>query len=125
MNGVKFFFSDKCNGCIVFIKTMKNYFDEYNFMDIQLYSSYGFDDQDVKALRKSKNVDDIFATKFVDVFVRNDEDTIVTRVQETESSVNKYELCRKIKNKRSRLRERLFFIIMILSRSLPDFPWLP
>ena len=26
------------------------YFDQTNFMDVQLYSSYGFDDRDVKAL---------------------------------------------------------------------------
>ena len=72
--------------------SVDKYFDEYNFMDIQLYSSYGFDDRDVDALRESKNIDELFATKFVDVFVKNDETSIVTRVQEIESNVNKYSL---------------------------------
>ena len=72
--------------------SVDKYFDEYSFMDIQLYSSYGFDDRDIDALRKSDNIDKLFATKFVDVFVKNDETSIVTRVQELESDVNKYVL---------------------------------
>lgn len=72
--------------------SVDKYFDEYNFMDIQLYSSYGFDDRDIDALEKSENIKDIFATKFTDVFVENDESTIVTRVQELENSLNEFEL---------------------------------
>ena len=72
--------------------SVDKYFDEYSFMDIQLYSSYGFDDRDIDALRKSDNIDKLFATKFVDVFVKNDDTSIVTRVQELESDVNKYVL---------------------------------
>jgi len=72
--------------------SVDKYFDESDFMDIQLYSSYGFDDRDIDALRESENIDKLFATKFVDVFVKNDETSIVTRVQELESDVNKYVL---------------------------------
>ena len=72
--------------------SVDKYFDDYNFMDVQLYSSYGFDDRDVNALHKAQNVEDIFATKFVDVFVENDESKIITRVQEIDSSVNNFEL---------------------------------
>jgi len=72
--------------------SVDKYFDEYSFMDIQLYSSYGFDDRDIEALNKSENIDELFATKFTDVFVRNDESTIVTRVQETDSPVNRFTL---------------------------------
>lgn len=72
--------------------SVDQYFDEYNFMDIQLYSSYGFDDRDIDALRESDNVDSLFATKFTDVYVKNDESTIVTRVQEMDSSVNRFSL---------------------------------
>ncbi|MBR5306233.1 MAG: ABC transporter permease, partial [Oscillospiraceae bacterium] len=72
--------------------SVDNYFDQYNFMDIQLYSSYGFDDDDIAVLRKADNIDDVFATKFTDVFVKNDESTIITRVQEIDSSINEFEL---------------------------------
>ena len=48
-------------------KSVDIYYDEYNFMDVQLYSSYGFDDEDIKAIKDTKNVDDVFATKYVDV----------------------------------------------------------
>ena len=72
--------------------SVDHYFDQTNFMDIQLYSSYGFDDRDIEALEKSENIDDIFATKFIDTFLKNDSGTVVTRVQEIDSDINKYEL---------------------------------
>lgn len=73
-------------------KSVDIYYDEYNFMDVQLYSSYGFDDEDIKAIKDTKNIDDVFATKYVDVFSSYEDTTYVTRVQELDSDVNKFEL---------------------------------
>ena len=68
------------------------YFDQTNFMDLQLFSSYGFDDRDVVALKKARQVDDVYPTRFVDVYVKQGDNTIVTRIQETDSTVNKITL---------------------------------
>lgn len=72
--------------------SVDKYFDDTNFMDIQLYSSYGFDNRDIEALEKADNIDALFATKFTDVFLKNDSSTVVTRVQEINSELNQYEL---------------------------------
>lgn len=72
--------------------SVDKYFDDTNFMDIQLFSSYGFDDRDVDALKAAKNVEDVYATKFVDVFAKDDESSIVTRVQETDCDMNTIQL---------------------------------
>ena len=73
-------------------KSVDIYYDEYNFMDVQLYSSYGFDDNDVKAMEEAETVDKIFATKFVDVLGMHKDLSYVTRVQEIDANVNQFEL---------------------------------
>ena len=73
-------------------KSVDIYYDEYNFMDVQLYSSYGFDQEDVEAIKDANVVEDVFATKFVDVFGTQNDAIFVTRVQEIDSSVNQFEL---------------------------------
>ena len=73
-------------------KSVDIYYDEYNFMDVQLYSSYGFGQEDVDVIKKASVVEDVFATKFVDVYGTQDEMIYVTRVQELDSSVNQFEL---------------------------------
>ena len=40
--------------------SVDKYFDDTNFMDIQLYSSYGFDDRDIEALEKAEKRVDLF-----------------------------------------------------------------
>ncbi|MBR5520365.1 MAG: ABC transporter permease [Oscillospiraceae bacterium] len=69
--------------------SVDKYMDESDFMDLQLYSSYGFDERDIEALEKSSVVQDIFPTKFTDVFTQKGESKIVTRVQELDSDVNR------------------------------------
>ena len=73
-------------------KSVDKYFDDANFMDVQIYSSYGFDDRDIEALKQAENVDDLFATRFIDTFLKNDTGIVVTRVQEIDSHINQYEL---------------------------------
>ena len=73
-------------------KSVDIYFDEYNFMDVQLYSSYGFDEEDVEKIRKADVVEDVFATKFVDVYGAQKDKIFITRVQEMNSAVNGFEL---------------------------------
>ena len=72
--------------------SVDDYYDEKNFMDVQLYSSYGFDDEDVKVLSEAHNVEEVFASKFIDVLGHSGEASYVTRVQELNSNLNQFEL---------------------------------
>ncbi len=63
--------------------------DEYSLQDVQLYSSYGFDDDDVKEISKQPVVDKVFASKAVDCYCRGDRgSSVVARVEEIERNVN-------------------------------------
>ncbi len=69
------------------------YDDSDNLQDLQIYSSYGFCDEDIKALADTRGVSDVFASRFVDVYGRGeDNEDYVVRVQEMTSDVNKIEL---------------------------------
>ena len=66
-----------------------DYNDEYKLQDIQIYSSYGFDDADVKALAEQEFVEEYFASKMMDVFVESQDGFIdVARVEELERNIN-------------------------------------
>lgn len=73
-------------------KSVDLYYDEKNFMDVQLFSSYGFNEEDVDYLKNQKIIEDVFASKFVDVFGKLDDQIYVTRVQEIDSHINEIEL---------------------------------
>ena len=63
--------------------------DEYNLQDLQLVSSYGFDEDDVKEIRKQSGIKDVFPSKFIDCYCkRSTGSSTVTRVEEIERNVN-------------------------------------
>ena len=72
--------------------SVDTYFDQTNFMDLQLFSSYGFDHRDVTALKKAPQTKDVYPTRFTDVYAKVGDRAVVTRVQELDSLVNKIEL---------------------------------
>ena len=73
--------------------SMDSYNDKYNLQDIQIYSNYGFCLEDIKKIKETEGVKDVFASRFVDVYAKgDDEKEIVARVEEINRSVNKYEL---------------------------------
>ena len=73
--------------------SMDIYNDKYNLQDIQLYSNYGFCFEDYLKIKNTEGVKDVFASRFVDVYAKGDnENEIVARVEEISRSVNKYEL---------------------------------
>lgn len=72
--------------------SVDTYFDQTNFMDLQLFSSYGFDHRDVTALKKAPQTRDVYPTRFTDVYAKTGDRAVVTRVQELDSLVNKIEL---------------------------------
>lgn len=67
------------------------YDDDCNLQDIQIYSSYGFDDNDIKALESEEFVHSYFASKMLDVYSESEDGyTAVTRVEELERDVNNF-----------------------------------
>ena len=76
---------------------MRNSVDKYNFdsnlHDIQLFSSYGFCDEDIEVIKEIDFIDGVFASKMQDVFIDvEDIGQRVIRLRELESDVNKIEL---------------------------------
>ncbi len=69
------------------------YDDEYDLFDLQVYSSFGFCNEDVKALESVEGVNEVYASKFVDALGKTSEgSSYVTRVQEIDPSINGYKL---------------------------------
>ena len=69
------------------------YFDEKKMQDLQLYSSYGFSIDDVKAVREIEDVDTVFPSKTIDCMVINSKgDESVARISEINRAVNGFTL---------------------------------
>ena len=67
--------------------------DEYNFQDLQIYSQYGFCEDDYKALKYTEGVKNVFPSKMIDMEVSiNDGDFVVGRICEADRLVNQFEL---------------------------------
>ena len=70
-----------------------SYDDEYKLQDIQIYSSYGFDDEDVKALSNQDFVSNYFASRMMDVYAETQDGFItIARLEETDRSMNEFML---------------------------------
>lgn len=97
--GVAFMYGLLANTNIMKL-SVDDYIKDNNLQDIQIYSNYGFNDDDIKVVKELENVEDVFASKTRDVFgVCNNEesnsntnDRFIVRVRELESNMNKYEL---------------------------------
>ncbi len=69
------------------------YSDENSLQDIQLYSSYGFDDADIEAISSLDYVDKVFASRFIDAYAEGENgEILVTRIEEADRSVAGFEL---------------------------------
>lgn len=70
------------------------YDDTYNLKDITIYSNYGFDDEDLSAVKKMTNVDNAELAKFVDVTGTSGSESRITRIHSyrEDASINQFEL---------------------------------
>lgn len=73
-------------------KSVDIYDDQNNLMDVQIYSSYGFCDDDIKAIKDTSGVLDVFGSKFIDAKALDEGKSYVTRIQEVDAKINKFEL---------------------------------
>lgn len=73
--------------------SVEKYYDDEKLYDIQIYSNYGFDDNDVKALNDLDYIEDVFASKSRDLNAKlSDTSGIVVRLLEIDSNLNGIEL---------------------------------
>lgn len=74
-------------------RSVDDYIDEANLYDIQIYSNFGFDENDKIALENQENIKQVFASRTRDVYMDNQNgEPFVARVLELESNINKFEL---------------------------------
>lgn len=75
--GVAFFSGIKISP-IVMRETVDRYYDEYNFMDVEVISTLGLTDDDVKEIKKLSNVNGVFPTYSMDVMSNlNNQDRVL------------------------------------------------
>ena len=90
--GVSFMMGLLSNYDIMKLSVEEKY-QENKIFDIQIYSLFGFDDNDINELKKEAYVGDIYASKTRDTFLRDkDNQEYVTRIAEVETNLNKIEL---------------------------------
>lgn len=68
------------------------YDDAYGLKDIQIYSNYGFSEEDIEAVRSLPEIREAEGTKFADVIASAGTDTYVTRVHawNPDDSINQF-----------------------------------
>jgi putative ABC transport system permease protein len=76
-------------------KSVDQYGDENDLQDIQIFSSYGFDENDIRAIRNQEFADKVFASRMMDVYADpGNGRASVTRLEEVERTVNRFVLTR-------------------------------
>lgn len=77
-------------------RTADKYYDDYNLMDLTLYSTLGFTDEDIDEISKVNGVLDVFATYSLDAITTIDSSESVLKVMgiplNNSNYVNKYKL---------------------------------
>ena len=77
--GVAFFVGIK-SAPLAMQKTVDQYYDDYNFMDLRLISTLGFTDQDVEAVKGLNDVSGVFPTFTQDVLTKYQDNELVIRL---------------------------------------------
>lgn len=93
--GVSFFSGVKVSP-IAMKKTADKYYDDYNFMDITIYSTLGFTEEDIAEIKKVDGVLNVFPTYTLDAIIKDENSEKVLKVMgiplEDEYKVNQYKL---------------------------------
>jgi len=78
---------------VIMEDSVDRYNDKYHLQDIQIFSSYGFDENDIDAIRSLEFVERCFPSKMIDVFSQGEDGSVfVTRVEETRRDIDQFEL---------------------------------
>lgn len=77
----------------IMLNSVDSYNKKLNLQDFQIYSNFGFCDDDIKAIKQLKSVKDVYPSKQIDVYCKNDcGETFVSRIREINSDINKFNL---------------------------------
>ena len=69
------------------------YDDSYHLQDIQIYSSYGFNEKDIAALHGQEYIERVFPSRLIDCYSENKDGTVrVTRAEEISRDVDQFVL---------------------------------
>ena len=77
--GVGFFVGVKATAPSMY-QTADQYFQRQNLMDLEIFSTVGFSDDDVEKIREVEHVDRVFPTYSADLLLDYDGDTLVTSI---------------------------------------------
>ena len=77
--GVAFFAGIKASAPDMRI-TADKYYDDYNFMDLRLLSTLGFDENDIDKIKKDENIEGIFPTSSMDVLTTINNNELVLKI---------------------------------------------
>ncbi len=91
--GVAFFLGLVSSGTVMSY-SVQVYDDELNLKDITVYSNYGFDEDDIDAVKVLDEVADAEGTKFADVYAASGSSIRVTRVHayNPDDTINQFQL---------------------------------
>jgi putative ABC transport system permease protein len=91
--GVAFFVGVSSSSSVMSASVDK-YDDELNLKDITIYSNYGFDQEDLTAVKKLSEVSDAELSYFVDVTATADANSMITRIHSynASSAINQFVL---------------------------------
>ncbi len=85
--GVSFYVGIKSTPLIMGYSIDK-YNDEYKLMDLTVYSAYGFNDDDIDAIKNIDGVSNAYGNNFLDVLTVRDGTKVVARIHSLSSDVN-------------------------------------
>ena len=78
---------------VIMEDSVDKYNDKYHLQDVQIFSAYGFDENDIEAIRAQEYINRCFPSKMIDVFSIGEDGTVlVTRVEETRRDINLFNL---------------------------------
>lgn len=90
------FFSGIKSAPIAMKETADKYYDDYNFMDFTLYSTLGFNDEDIKEISNLNGVLEVYPTYSLDALIKVNSSEIVLKVMEmpinNDDFINEYRL---------------------------------
>lgn len=73
-------------------KTLDVYFDEQNVMDIQVISTLGLTDDDIEAISKLENVEEVEGTYQTDAAVSVGDEEVIVKLETYSKNINKLQL---------------------------------
>lgn len=73
-------------------KTLDEYFDGLNVMDVQVISTLGLTNDDINAIKNIDNVEEVEGTYQTDATVKVEEEEVIVKLETFSESINKLEL---------------------------------